>query len=107
MTSSLHDGLRASELYVGTKALGVGKIRATCQQESKLRCADLAIELSVATFSDVRIESIRCFLEHLVLQRTSGREHLERCSTLFPKITCALGPRPLLAIFAIQASERF
>jgi hypothetical protein len=46
---ALHDGLRARELYVGTKSLGRSEVRTADQQESELRLTQLLVELSVPT----------------------------------------------------------
>jgi hypothetical protein len=77
VTGALHDCLRPGELHAGTKALCMGKIRATGQQKSEFWCTDLVIELRVATFSDVYVERIRGLFDHLVFQGISGREYLE------------------------------
>jgi len=37
VAGALHDGLRARELYVGTKSLGRSEVRTADQQESELR----------------------------------------------------------------------
>ena len=49
VAGALHDGLRARELYVGTKSLGRSEVRTADQQESELRLTQLLVELSVPT----------------------------------------------------------
>jgi hypothetical protein len=58
MTGTLHDGLRAGELYVGTKSLSSSEVRTANQQESELRLTQLLVELSVPTSRNVDLESI-------------------------------------------------
>jgi hypothetical protein len=58
MTGTLHDGLRARELYVGTKSLSGSEVRTADQQESELRLTQLLVELSVPTSRNVDLESI-------------------------------------------------
>src|SRR5262245_30728321 len=58
VASALHDGLRARELYVGTKSLGHGEVRAADQQESELRLTQLLVELSVPASRNIDLEGI-------------------------------------------------
>jgi len=58
MRGALHDGLRARELYIGTKSLGQGEVRTADQQESELRFAELLVELGVAASRDIEFEGV-------------------------------------------------
>src|SRR6516164_6518733 len=58
VASTLHDGVSARELYVGTKSLGHGEVRAADQQESELRLTQLLVELSVPASRNIDLEGI-------------------------------------------------
>src|SRR6266403_1365661 len=55
VAGTLHDGLRARELYVGTKSLGHREVRTADQQESELRLTKLLVELSVSASRNVEL----------------------------------------------------
>src|SRR5262244_3918935 len=69
VASALHDGLRARELYVGTKSLGHGEVRAADQQESELRLTQLLVELSVPASRNIDLEGILRLLAHSIIER--------------------------------------
>jgi hypothetical protein len=58
VAGTLHDGLRARELYVGSKSLSRSEVRTADQQESELQLTQLLVELSVPTSRNVDLESI-------------------------------------------------
>src|ERR1700675_728186 len=107
VTRTLHDGLGAGEPYIRTISFCHPKVRAACQQEPKLRCANCFVKLSVATASNIYLERLRSLFDYLVIQCICSRKHIEGCSHLLPKIPCSLRSPPLLAILAIQLAERF
>jgi hypothetical protein len=58
VAGTLHDGLRARELYVGTKSLCRSEIRTADQQESELRLAQFLVELSVPASRNIDLKGI-------------------------------------------------
>src|SRR5260370_10310600 len=58
VAGTLHDGLRARELYLGTESLGHRDVCATDQQESEFRLAQRLEELSVPASRNIELEGI-------------------------------------------------
>ena len=68
MTCTLHDGLRAVELDVGTKSFRHGEVRTADQQEAEVRLTQLPIEIGVAVCRDIEGKCILRLLDHPVIK---------------------------------------
>lgn len=68
MTCTLHDGLRARELDVGTKYFGQVEIGTADQQEAELRLTQLLVELGVAARRDVEGKCVLRLLDHPLIE---------------------------------------
>src|SRR5215813_12090277 len=80
---ALHDGLCTRQLYVGTKTFGKCEVLAADQQESKLRLAQLFVELCVPTSSDIDlIDILRLRADAVIEGLTSGERSERRCHVL-------------------------
>src|SRR5215831_18181100 len=65
---ALHDGLRARQLYVGVKTFGKREVLTADQQESKLRLAQLLVEMCVPTSSDIDLIDVLRFRAYAVIE---------------------------------------
>src|SRR5215472_15112632 len=83
MARALHDGLCTRQLYVGTKTFGECEVLAADQQESKLRLAQLFVELCVPTSSDIDLVDIVRFRADAVIEGvTFGPRSERQCHVL-------------------------
>src|SRR6185369_17376943 len=74
----LHDCLGAGDLYVTAKSLNICEVGTACEQEPELRCADLLVELGVATSCNVELNSIGSWAADFVVERIASGEHFEQ-----------------------------
>src|SRR5215467_11500103 len=83
MARALHDGLCTRQLYVGTEAFGECEVLAADQQESKLRLAQLFVELCIPASSDIDLIDILRLRADVVIEGvTSGERSERRCHVL-------------------------
>src|SRR5271169_4390165 len=101
MAGTLHDGLRARELDVGTKSLGHGVVRMADQQETKLGLTELPEELGVAASCHVDRKGILRLLDHAIIKRIVTGVGFERGRHDRPEVVLTLRPPELFAKAAI------
>src|SRR5262249_26458229 len=94
---ALHDGLSARELYVGAKAFCEREVRAADQQESKLRFAELLVELRVSTSSDIDLIGIWRLRADRVVDGVAFGERGKRHPHFLSDVRGRFRPPPLFA----------